>query len=336
MAGALYRPCRLPRLKLHPIALRALGSREDSLTCRSLRPSLVRVSSFQSQAHCQIFAGEPARGVANGNLTSYSMPARFSRGNVLHIVVSIYPRFIIAPRKLPVLHCLESLEAGPTARAGSAGHPLGRSTGEPNGLFTDHSRGGSLSQGREEAGSAASTPTNDAPLDPSSREWDERFMRMAITEAEQAAALGEVPVGAVVVHQGVIIASAHNRVELSNDPTAHAEMLCIRGASPALGSWQNLSNATLYVTLEPCPMCAGALLQARVGRVVYGCRSPLLGADGSWVRQPGAHEPHHLVNTLSWKLAARGIKDVVRLPQPGCHPTEPATYSGGWPGTQSR
>lgn len=118
---------------------------------------------------------------------------------------------------------------------------------------------------------------------------DDRFMREALHEAQKAASIGEVPVGAVLVSQGRIVARAHNRVEKENDPTAHAEMICIRSTARHSGGWR-LLNSTLYVTLEPCPMCAGALLQARVGAVVWGARNPLLGADGSWVslfpRQP--------------------------------------------------
>ncbi|KAI5058298.1 hypothetical protein GOP47_0026468 [Adiantum capillus-veneris] len=116
----------------------------------------------------------------------------------------------------------------------------------------------------------------------------------ALYEAQKAAASGEVPVGAVLVSQGRVVARAHNRVESDNDPTAHAEMICIRDTARHLGGWrllvaencqcyENLNDSTLYVTLEPCPMCAGALLQARVGAVVWGAQNPLLGADGSWV-----------------------------------------------------
>ncbi|KAJ7527898.1 hypothetical protein O6H91_16G075200 [Diphasiastrum complanatum] len=114
-------------------------------------------------------------------------------------------------------------------------------------------------------------------------ESDEMFMREALLEAHLAAMKGEVPVGAVMVHSGRIIARAHNQVEAKGDPTAHAEMRCIQNASQLLGRWR-LLESTLYVTLEPCPMCAGAILQARVGELVWGARNTLLGADGSWVR----------------------------------------------------
>lgn len=106
---------------------------------------------------------------------------------------------------------------------------------------------------------------------------------LLLPPAPQAAALGEVPVGAVLVSpSGQVLAAAHNRVESSGDPTAHAEMACLRAGAAAAGGWR-LLGTTLYVTLEPCPMCAGALLQARVGRLVYGARNRLLGADGSWI-----------------------------------------------------
>ncbi|WP_442482839.1 tRNA adenosine(34) deaminase TadA [Aeoliella sp. SH292] len=106
---------------------------------------------------------------------------------------------------------------------------------------------------------------------------DQQFMRGALREAELAATEGEVPVGAVVVHDGSIIAAAHNQRETLHDPTAHAEMIALTQAAAALGSWR-LSGCTLYVTLEPCPMCAGAIVNARVPRVVYGATDPKAGA----------------------------------------------------------
>jgi tRNA(adenine34) deaminase len=108
-------------------------------------------------------------------------------------------------------------------------------------------------------------------------------MRLALGQAQLASAAGEVPVGAVLVSgAGEVLASAHNLTEGGADPTAHAEMLCLRRAAGAGAGWR-LLESTLYVTLEPCPRCAGAALQARVGALVYGARNPLLGADGSWV-----------------------------------------------------
>ncbi len=106
---------------------------------------------------------------------------------------------------------------------------------------------------------------------------DEHWMREAIAEAKLAEGKGEVPVGAVIVHDGHVIGRGHNLRELSQDPTTHAEMIAIREASSALGSWR-LIDTTLYVTLEPCPMCAGALVNARVPRVVWGCNDPKAGA----------------------------------------------------------
>jgi tRNA(adenine34) deaminase len=109
---------------------------------------------------------------------------------------------------------------------------------------------------------------------------DEQFMRLALAEAEKAASVGETPVGAVLVIDGTVVSTAHNRRETWQDPVAHAELLAIREASARLGRWR-LPDATLYVTLEPCLMCAGALVLARVGRLVYGCRDPKAGALGS-------------------------------------------------------
>lgn len=108
-------------------------------------------------------------------------------------------------------------------------------------------------------------------------------MQLALEQAQLAFEAGEVPVGAVLVSSsGEVLAAAHNSTEASSDPTAHAELLCIRQAATSQGAWR-LLDATLFVTLEPCPMCAGALLQSRVGTLVYGARNTLLGADGSWI-----------------------------------------------------
>ncbi|MBM3321559.1 MAG: tRNA adenosine(34) deaminase TadA [Candidatus Eisenbacteria bacterium] len=104
-----------------------------------------------------------------------------------------------------------------------------------------------------------------------------RWMRLALLEAEEAAREGEVPVGAVVIHEGRVIGRGHNRVEGTNDPTAHAEILAIGAAAEALGSWR-LEGATLYVTLEPCFMCAGAIVLARLDRLVFGATDPKAGA----------------------------------------------------------
>jgi tRNA(adenine34) deaminase len=117
-------------------------------------------------------------------------------------------------------------------------------------------------------------------MDHQKHKTDEDFMRMAMAEAEKAAACGETPVGAVLVLGDEVIARAHNMRETWQDPTAHAEAIAIREASARLGRWR-LHDATLYVTLEPCLMCAGALVLARVNRLVYGCRDLKAGALGS-------------------------------------------------------
>ncbi|MEM9112871.1 MAG: tRNA adenosine(34) deaminase TadA [Myxococcota bacterium] len=103
------------------------------------------------------------------------------------------------------------------------------------------------------------------------------FMALAIAEAEKAGKEGEVPVGAVIVRKDMVVARGRNDRERSWDPSGHAELMALRRASLALGRWR-LSDCTLYVTLEPCPMCAGALLAARVERVVFGARDPKAGA----------------------------------------------------------
>jgi tRNA(adenine34) deaminase len=109
---------------------------------------------------------------------------------------------------------------------------------------------------------------------------DTRFMKEALAEAHRAETFGEVPVGCVVVHAGEIIARSHNLREAWLDPTAHAEMVALREAARKIGNWR-LTGTTLYVTLEPCAMCAGALVLARIDRLVYGCDDPKAGACGS-------------------------------------------------------
>jgi tRNA(adenine34) deaminase len=109
---------------------------------------------------------------------------------------------------------------------------------------------------------------------------DEYFMRLALREAALALDHDDVPIGALVVHEGEVIAAAHNERELRGDPTAHAELLAVREAARVLGSWRVL-DAVLYVTLEPCAMCAGAIVLARVPRVVFGAVDPKAGAAGS-------------------------------------------------------
>lgn len=109
---------------------------------------------------------------------------------------------------------------------------------------------------------------------------DQRYMRMAIDQAFLAEENGDVPIGAVIVYEGRIIAKAHNQRQLLNDPTAHAEMIALTQAAEAVGNWR-LHGCTIYVTLEPCTMCAGALVLARIDRLVFGTDDPKAGACGS-------------------------------------------------------
>ncbi|MCM3712373.1 tRNA adenosine(34) deaminase TadA [Sporosarcina luteola] len=114
-------------------------------------------------------------------------------------------------------------------------------------------------------------------------ETDRHFMRLAIEEARKAEALGEVPIGAIIVKDGEVIAQAHNLRETSQNAVTHAELSAIQDACKETGSWR-LEDTTLYVTLEPCPMCAGAILQSRIPRVVYGARDPKGGCVDSLYR----------------------------------------------------
>jgi tRNA(adenine34) deaminase len=109
---------------------------------------------------------------------------------------------------------------------------------------------------------------------------DEYFMRLALREAARAPLHGDVPIGAVIVREGEVIGAAHNERELRADPTAHAELIALRDAARTLGSWRVL-DAVLYVTLEPCAMCAGAIVLSRIPRVVFGAMDPKAGAAGS-------------------------------------------------------
>ncbi|MEL7058509.1 MAG: tRNA adenosine(34) deaminase TadA [Acidobacteriota bacterium] len=123
---------------------------------------------------------------------------------------------------------------------------------------------------------------DDGPdLSASSRDADVDWMHLALAEARRAAELGEVPVGAVIVRDGELLARAHNRRELDGDPLAHAEILAIREAARRRGDGWRLGGCSLYVTLEPCAMCAGALVNARVDRLVFGASDPKAGFCGS-------------------------------------------------------
>lgn len=139
---------------------------------------------------------------------------------------------------------------------------------------------------------------------------DPWFMREAIYEACLAAAHGDVPIGCVIVRDGEIIARAHNEREHTTDPTAHAEILALRRAGQALGHWR-LDDCTLYVTHEPCPMCAGAAVMARIRHIVYGADEPLTGVCGSQmnlVQFPGF--PHQV--RISGPIAPEACQSLVR------------------------
>lgn len=125
---------------------------------------------------------------------------------------------------------------------------------------------------------------------------DERFMRAALCEAQAAFDDGEVPIGAVIVHGDRIIGRGHNQRELLNDPTAHAEMLALTAASSHAGTWR-LDDCTMYVTLEPCCMCAGAVVAARLGRLVYGATDPKAGACVSLYTIPTDSRLNHRIPT---------------------------------------
>lgn len=126
------------------------------------------------------------------------------------------------------------------------------------------------------------------------RAQDLIFMRAALEEAAKAPAVGEVPIAAVIVHDNQILAQAHNYRELWQDPTAHAEVIAIRAAATALGTWR-LTDTTLYVTVEPCSMCIGAIILARVSRVVFGAWDQKAGACGSLFDLPSEPKLNHRV-----------------------------------------
>ena len=163
-------------------------------------------------------------------------------------------------------------------------------------------------------------------LEPLNSLSDESLMRLALQQAEVAAQLGEVPVGAVLVHQSQVIAQAHNLRESQADPTAHAEMLVIRAAAQRMGSWR-LEDCTLVVTLEPCPMCAGAIVNARIPRLVYGTTDPKMGCVDTLHRLCTDERFNHRVQVTSGVLAqecAQVLKDFfvkrrgdVKIPKPG-------------------
>jgi tRNA(adenine34) deaminase len=132
---------------------------------------------------------------------------------------------------------------------------------------------------------------------------DDYFMRMALREAERGLEHEDVPIGAVLVRDGELVAAAHNERELRQDPTAHAEVIALREAARIRGSWRIL-DAVLYVTLEPCAMCAGAIVLARVPRVVYGARDAKAGACGSVLDVLGEPRLNHRPEVAAGLLAA--------------------------------
>ncbi len=139
--------------------------------------------------------------------------------------------------------------------------------------------------------SAMSAPASDDPFDTA----DVDAMLLALTEARAALDHHDVPVGAVIVRDGIVIAARHNERELADDPVAHAEVLALRDAAAQLGQWR-LDECTMYVTLEPCAMCAGALVNARLGRLVYGATDPKAGAVDSVYRLLDGDRLNHRVD----------------------------------------
>ena len=131
----------------------------------------------------------------------------------------------------------------------------------------------------------------------------ERWMRLAIDQARQAAAMGEIPVGAAQVQGETLICAAHNLRETAHDPTAHAELLCLREGARLLGDWR-LRDCTLYVTLEPCPMCAGAMVMSQLGRCVWGAADPRQGCCGSVYDWPGDAALHGITRWQGGVLEA--------------------------------
>jgi tRNA(adenine34) deaminase len=144
------------------------------------------------------------------------------------------------------------------------------------------------------------------------------FMRMALDIAAAGSTRGEVPVGAVIVARGQVVATAHNERETGNDPTAHAEVLALRRAATTLGSWR-LTDVDIFVTMEPCPMCAGALVNARIRRLYYGCHDPKAGAVRSLYQLLDDRRLNHRVDVVPGLLGAeaagllRGFFERLRL-----------------------
>jgi tRNA(adenine34) deaminase len=154
--------------------------------------------------------------------------------------------------------------------------------------------------GREQISPTLRQAQQDTEAQDTAAERDEAYIRRAMVVADAAAAAGDVPIGAVLVVDGRLF-EARNEKETRPDPTAHAEMLVIRAAAEALGRWR--IGGSLYVTKEPCPMCAGALAAARIERLVYGCRDPKGGAAGSVIDILGSAAVNHRVDVVDGVLA---------------------------------
>lgn len=151
---------------------------------------------------------------------------------------------------------------------------------------------------------------------------DEHYMRLALREADRAAEMGDVPVGAIVVHEGEVVGAGRNERELTGDPTAHAEILALREASTRLGNWR-LLETVLYVTLEPCAMCAGAIVLSRVPRVVFATADPKAGAAGSVfdvLAEPQLNHRPAVQGGLLADEAASQLRDYFAARRPGKRP----------------
>lgn len=147
-----------------------------------------------------------------------------------------------------------------------------------------------------------------------SNQKDSHWMRLALAQAERAAELGEVPIGAVAVFEDEIVGAGYNRKEVDRDPTAHAEMIALRQAAASLQNWR-LIGVTLYCTVEPCPMCAGAMIQARLQRLVYGTEDVRFGANGTIIDVLGETRFNHRVlveSGLMAEEAAQLLQDFFR------------------------
>ena len=139
---------------------------------------------------------------------------------------------------------------------------------------------------------------------------DERYMREALALADAAAAIGEVPIGSIVVRDGVIVGRGHNRREIDQDPTAHAELIAIRDAATRLGTWR-LSGCRLFVSLEPCAMCAGAMVLARIDTCVFGCTDPKGGFLGTLGDLSSWHGLNHRFEVVRGVLAEEASNRLV-------------------------